>query len=288
MNIFALSAATMIPAILLCWYIYIKDREEKEPFLLLASLFIAGAAVYLPAYYLEGVIASLVDGAFSSHMTFSLTGVAQFNSESSEICHGLCQSFVSVALVEELIKWLVLFLITHKNKNFNSLFDGIVYAVFVSIGFAVVENVRYGIVDGWGTFILRAITNVPAQMTFGVIMGCLYTIWHTYLLCKKREKELKKSGVIFVHKPFSSAPFIILSIVIPFILHGVYNFVQNQSSDLMLIIFYSFVFLLYIICFVVVHFMSAADSEDDKTVSKLIRKKYPETVGMDIDSEIQL
>jgi RsiW-degrading membrane proteinase PrsW (M82 family) len=57
------------------------------------------------------------------------------------------------------------------NKNFNEPFDGIVYAVMVSMGFATLENVIYVLEYGYETAILRMFTAVPAHATFGVLMG---------------------------------------------------------------------------------------------------------------------
>lgn len=284
MRILALSAITFIPAVLLCFYIYVKDRAEKEPLPLLLLLFFAGAVVYMPAYYLEGFLIGMVDTAFSPYIEFSLTGVAQYMSRSAEISHILSISLLAVAFVEELIKWLVLFFITFKNKNFNSLFDGIVYSVFVGVGFAFVENVRYGIVDGWDFFILRTVTNLPAQVTFAVIMGCFYTLWHTYKIAKTSEKKLNENGKIEVKKPFYSAPFIILSFVVPVLIHGIYTFIRDFStSTVAMVIFYTFIILLYVVCFVLIHKLSAADSTDENTVVRLIRKKYPYIADGDIE-----
>ena len=283
MNIFVLSAVTFIPAVLLCFYIYVKDRAEKEPIWLLLLLFFAGAVVYMPAYYCENLLIGVVDKVFAPYIEFSITGLPQYASTAAQAGHILSISLIAIALIEELFKWLVLFLITFKNKNFNSLFDGVVYSVFVAVGFAFVENVRYGVVDGWDFFILRTVTNLPAQVTFGVIMGCFYTFWHTYKLAKKHEKNLMSSGKIEQKKPFKSAPYIVLSFFVPVLLHAVYTFVRDFStSRVAIVLFYVFIVLLYVVCFVIIHKLSAADSTDEKTVIRLIRKKYPDIATSDI------
>ncbi len=285
MNIFILSAVTFIPAVLLCFYVYVKDRAEKEPIWLLLLLFFMGAVVYMPAYYCENLLVCVVDKAFVPYIEFSLTGVAQYVSGTAHAAHMLSINFIAIALVEELFKWLVLFLITFKNKNFNSLFDGVVYSVFVAVGFAFIENIRYGIVDGWDFFILRTVTNLPTQVAFSVVMGCFYTLWHTYKLAKKREKKLIASGVVENKKPFVSAPFIVLSFLAPVLLHGVYTFVRDFSSSLIaVVLFYAFIVLLYVVCFVLIHKLSAADSTDEKTVMRLIRKKYPHVEDFDAET----
>lgn len=58
-----------------------------------------------------------------------------------------------------------------KNNEFNEPFDGIVYAVMVSMGFAALENILYTFQYGFGVGVTRVFTAVPAHATFGIIMG---------------------------------------------------------------------------------------------------------------------
>ena len=58
-----------------------------------------------------------------------------------------------------------------RNNEFNEPFDGIVYAVMVSMGFAALENILYTFQYGYGVGVTRAFTAVPAHATFGIIMG---------------------------------------------------------------------------------------------------------------------
>ncbi len=276
MNSVILSLIALIPAVLLCWYIYEKDRVEKEPALLLLLLFVAGAVVYLPVIHVENGVIRLVDKWFASGMVYSLTGVPEFLSESVFLAHSATVGFVCIALIEESVKWVLLYLISNKNRDFDHLFDGIVYAVFLALGFAAMENIFHAVRDGWSTFVLRSLTTVPGHMTFGVLMGFCYAMWHTYGVACKKEKELALAGEIVVEKPFSSGIWMVTGLICPVLLHGAYSFLESFTSDVMTVIFYVFVILLYVLCFYVVHQMSDADSPDDRVVDRLIRKKYPE------------
>ena len=73
--------------------------------------------------------------------------------------------------VEEGIKYRVLLRRTWRDPNFNYRFDGVVYAVFVSLGFAAVENVMYVLTSGFSTAIARAVFSIPGHAMFGVVMG---------------------------------------------------------------------------------------------------------------------
>lgn len=275
MDAIILSLVALIPAVLLCWYIYSKDRVEKEPVSLLFLLFLVGAIVYLPAIWAENSIIGLVDQAFASRITYSLTGVANFDSEGSFVLHSAACGFLAIALVEETVKWFLLYFITGRNKNFNHLFDGVVYAVFLSLGFAAMENVFYAVRDGWTTFVLRSLTSVPGHMTFGVLMGFCYTMWHAYLVAQKKEQELVLAGEIVCNKPFHSGIWLVVSLLFPIFLHGCYSFLRFFTSDMMLLVFYLFVICLYGGGFWGVRRLATTDSSDDRVADCMIRKKYP-------------
>lgn len=275
MNSIILSLVALIPAVLLCWYIYNKDRVEKEPVFLLLILFVTGAIVYLPVISAENYMIGLLDRAFISQITYSLTGVASFASESSFAAHSAACAFLGIALVEEAVKWLLLYFVTARNKNFDHLFDGVVYAVFLALGFAAMENMFYAVRDGWATFVLRSLTSVPGHMTFGVLMGYCYTMWHTYLVARNKERELASAGAITLEKPFNSGIWLIFSFVLPILLHGCYSFLRFFTSDVMLVVFYVFIIGLYGLCFYGVHQLSDTDSSDDRVADRMIGKKYP-------------
>ena len=76
-----------------------------------------------------------------------------------------------MALVEEFSKYIIVRFYAQKKNEFNEPFDGIVYAVMVSMGFAALENILYTYQYGFGVGVTRAFTAVPAHATFGIIMG---------------------------------------------------------------------------------------------------------------------
>ena len=61
-----------------------------------------------------------------------------------------------------------------RSPYFDYRFDGIVYAVFVSLGFAALENVEY--VTGYGLSVAptRALLAIPGHFGFAVFMGYFY------------------------------------------------------------------------------------------------------------------
>lgn len=152
-------AAALLPAIFLMRYIYQQDKVEKEPASLMIALVAAGAFSVLPAILLESVSSTVVD----------------LISRKGTNLHGVLEAFLVAAVVEEGCKLWFLKRRTWREPNFNYWFDGVVYAVAVSLGFAAVENVMYVLRYGLGTALTRAVLSVPGHLCFSVFMGVRYS-----------------------------------------------------------------------------------------------------------------
>ncbi|NRD21399.1 PrsW family intramembrane metalloprotease [Winogradskyella eckloniae] len=152
MNLLLLAVAPVFSIIL---YIYVQDKHEKEPRGLLISSFLLGAIISILIVF--GLY-------FFTNRFIPITD--QFS-----IWQQFIQAFVVVALSEEFSKYAIVKYFAQPKKAFNEPYDGIIYAVMVSMGFACTENIMYVIDGGYETAILRAFTAVPAHATFGILMG---------------------------------------------------------------------------------------------------------------------
>lgn len=151
MNLLLLAVA---PAMIIIAYIYFKDKFEKEPWKLLLKYFFLGASIsVILTFFLSFII-----------------GLTPLKLDDTSVLDMFIKAFFVVALVEEFSKYVIVRL-AQKNKEFNEPFDGIVYAVMVSMGFATLENILYVFTYGVETGILRAFTAVPAHATFAILMG---------------------------------------------------------------------------------------------------------------------
>ncbi|MBQ8003406.1 MAG: PrsW family intramembrane metalloprotease [Clostridia bacterium] len=264
-NTILLVAAALLPAVILCNYIYKKDRVEKEPMGLLVKLLLAGAFSCFPAAAVEGTIGGIIDGFFG--------GVY-----AEGVLYRLITYFIGVALVEEGFKWWFLVRITKDNKEFNCMFDGMIYAIFVSLGFAALENVLYVIEYGWINAIMRGVLSVPGHMFFAVMMGYYYSRWKIFETAEKIENEALRAGYIIQKRGDSFNPEHekVLSILVPVIFHGTYNYCCSSESWLATIAFYVFVIFMYIYCFAKIKEVSRNDASTEKTAMALVAKKYPE------------
>ena len=192
----------LIPVVGLLMFIYFNDKKDKEPFGLLVALFFAGMGSVVSAFIIETVGDTALEAVLGS----------------SPMLKSFLFAMVIVAPAEELGKFLVLRLITWKNRHFDYSYDAIVYAVFVSLGFAAIENVGFVFTSGFETAFLRMVTAVPGHACFAVFMGYFYS--------KAKYASLSKEpGKCLLHT--------LLAMLIPIILHGLYDAIimSSGSSD---------------------------------------------------------
>lgn len=273
-NTIALICAALLPAIALCIYVFIKDRAEKEPIGLLLLLFALGAAICFPAAVIEGVLISVIDSIF---VPLGVQPGEGFMPQTvMDHLYLLVYNCIGVALVEEGLKFAVLVLVTKKNKHFNSLFDGIIYAVFVSLGFAALENVLYVTQYGWGNAVTRAILSVPGHMFFSVMMGYYYSIWHVI----NKAAVLEQAIFNTIPSPDPSVPAFNskkerwLCLLVPISFHGFYNFCCSAGGIFTMVLL-GFVIFMYIYCFGKIRKVSKADCSDDTMSAEALMRKYP-------------
>ena len=151
-------AAALVPALWLMNYVYKHDTVEKEPSRLLWSLLLAGCLSALCAGVLEAVGERLLD---------------LFVSADSPL-YVILLAFFVVAAAEEGMKLFFLKRRTWNHPAFNYRFDGVVYAAFVSLGFAALENVQYVVNFGLSVALPRALLAIPGHLSFSIFMGIFY------------------------------------------------------------------------------------------------------------------
>lgn len=193
------------PGIAIAFWIYFRDKFEKEPFRLVRNCFLFGILSIIPAIIIE--------------LSFSALGI----NEDKDIFTTAIYAFLVVGLIEELVKYIILRYYAFKKDAFNEPFDGIVYSVMISMGFATIENILYAFSGGLSTILLRTITAVPLHATAAIFMG--YYVG----LAKFREN---RKFLLFAG---------LLSAII---IHGIYDFFLFQHEIPALAIF-SFIALIF-------------------------------------------
>lgn len=145
-----LLALAIAPGLAICVYMISRKSYRPEPLEPLLVAFMLGMLATVPALFLERN-ASLLLGN-------NVAGI-------------IATSFLAIALIEESLKFSVVRLFAFNLKTFDEPMDGILYSVMVSMGFATVENMVYGHLNGYSVVFARMLTTVPAHASFGAIMG---------------------------------------------------------------------------------------------------------------------
>lgn len=143
------------PVLIIILYVFLKDKYEKEPKRLLVYNFLLGAIVSI---IITTILYVIID------IPFPL-------SNKDSVFEQFIKAFFVVGLSEEFSKYIIIRYYSQPHKEYNEPFDGIVYAVMVSMGFAATENVMYVLQGGMEVAIIRAFTAVPAHATFAILMG---------------------------------------------------------------------------------------------------------------------
>jgi len=200
---------TIVPSLLIILF-FVKSDLFPEPNNQIFKIFFYGVLLCIPAFIINTAL-----GTFFANAGFN--GV-------------LLPSLLSAAPVEEILKFIVLYYLVYKMKDFNEPIDGIVYGVTVSLGFATLENIYYVYVlsdyynvSSQSLAMLRSFSTIPAHGIFGATMGYFFM---KYSFIRKQDN-------------------LTLCIIVPILLHASYNFfVSTNFLAALLIIIISWFILL--------------------------------------------
>lgn len=212
----------LAPAIFLMVYVYRLDPLDKEPAGLLWSL------------VWRGVLAGLIAGLLEDVGMQALGLYSGLDPRSAQFT--VASDFLVVGVVEEGCKYWLMARKTWDSSAFNCRFDGVVYAVFTSLGFAGMENIMYGLNYGTGVLLTRAFMAIPAHMGFAVLFGLLYG----------QAKYLSVRG-----HGFRAGLCVIFGYVVSVFLHGLYDSAAMVSSSAGDNLFFLVVVVIYVVNFVV-------------------------------------
>ncbi len=194
LNVLVLATA---PVWALLTFFYVRDKYDREPRGLLVRVFIYGMAVTLVAA-ITGVLAINFLGSI-------------LNPES--LSYLVIENFLIIALVEEGLKYWVVQRQTYNHPAFNEPYDGMIYAVTASLGFAALENILYVAQGGLQVAVLRAVLAVPGHALFAAAMGYYFG----------RAK--------FARTAEREAHHLRMALLVPTILHGVYDLLLSTGQS---------------------------------------------------------
>lgn len=151
--------AAVLPALALLAVVYAFDRHKGHPRHVL-PLFLVGALVVLPAGLCERYLLDLYAATPNPPTGFAAS---------------LLTAFFVAGITEETFKGFAFLRLVYHRPIFTEMYDGVLYAVAIGLGFAAVENILYVTSDGLQTAFVRAFTAVPAHALFGIAMGSYFS-----------------------------------------------------------------------------------------------------------------
>lgn len=192
----------LAPVLFILGVIWLKDKYERESLKTVLKAFLFGVLSVIIALFIYGMWDGIVDNSFwyrnSGTLAMFAWGVVGFS--------------------EEFAKYILVWWFFYRKPFFNEPYDGIVYAVAVSLGFAGLENIMYVFQQPTASLsmqvgIMRMFTAVPAHAMFGVLMG--------YYMGKAK---FQKNSL--------SWDSMLLALLVPIGFHGAYDWFLFTNNEL--------------------------------------------------------
>lgn len=180
-----LLCGALAPSVFLLHFVYVRDKYEREPLRLMLRVYFFSFLTVIPVLVLQVVPLSILE-------------VTATQSLASRVI----VAFVVAGLIEEGMKFLFVRWLAFHRPELNEPYDGILYAVAVSLGFATIENMLYVLgaaqfgVSPLVIIVVRAVLAVPGHALWGVIMGS-YIGRAKFAVATKVRQRLLLSGLLF-------------------------------------------------------------------------------------------
>ena len=252
-------AMAVLPVVLLGFFIYMKDNN-KEPFPLLAKIFLLGVVMAVPVVIIEIIL----DVFFNTDDISNFIVIFIF-------------VFISIGIIEEGAKFIVTKFIGYDDKEFDEIYDIIVYSAFASLGFACIENILYVFNYGLGVAITRALLSVPGHLCFGVLMG--------YFLAMAKINSINNNKTLYYRN-------MILSLLVPTLVHTMYDaliiYAVNLENTIAFFLFIIFDINMVIVCFITVNLVSKMQVGikrkfiSNKAINNNVQVSHPKPVHQNV------
>ncbi len=189
----ALLAVAFVPGFIWLWFYYTKDIHP-EPARPVLQVFFLGMLITIPVIFVElGVDYFVKYSSFTTLLPL------------------LASTFLIVAPIEEIAKYIVVKRTVFFKKVFDEPIDGVIYCVAASLGFATLENILAALSEGGSIIILRAVTATVLHALAGGFVG-----FHMG---------------IAKFKPAQSKKYLFQGLIVAIIFHGIYNFIISADTD---------------------------------------------------------
>jgi len=188
----------LLPSLIWLFY-YLRKDLHPEPKKMILKIFLWGAVITLPVFFIQIGLAKLLDGV-----------------SVGMLARNIIYWFIIIACSEELFKYLVVRIKVISSPNLDEPLDIMLYMVVAALGFAAVENVLY-LVSPVGQMTLNQIIDRTLIIAFIRFIGA--TFLHT--LCSA---VIGYAIAISLYDQKNKLAEAGSGIIIAVALHGLYNF----------------------------------------------------------------
>ena len=208
--------ATILPPILLGIIIW-KSDKFPEPGKFLVASFLLGVSIIFPL----DLFIKISEDHIAPLLGIDLDTITTWNEgaykEDDAVYPAAARTFMSffrAAFLEEGIKFALLLFFCVRLSDLNEPMDAIVYGAAIGLGYAAIENLGYlqsGNFENAWTLSMVKVRYIPLVMHlgFGVLMGWLLSL-----------------NLFEERSPFKRRVMLILSLAVPVVLHGSYNYLR--------------------------------------------------------------
>ena len=206
--------STALPPIILGLIIWKSDRFQEPGKFLFAS-FLLGVAIIFPLDFLiivaQDILAPLLNLDMESYKNW-IDGGYKAEGAVTPVAERAYMNFFRAAFLEEGLKFALLIFFCVRLADLNEPIDAIVYGAAIGLGYAAIENLGYlqspSFENAW-TMEMVKVRYYPLimHMGFGVVMGLFLSL-----------------NLFEERSTFKRRLMLILSLLIPVIYHGVYNY----------------------------------------------------------------
>ncbi|MGI9263407.1 MAG: PrsW family intramembrane metalloprotease, partial [Gammaproteobacteria bacterium] len=187
MTLSVLFGPIVVPVLFWAWYHYHKDRHLPEPVLHLFFAFVLGGLAYW-----------LGKAMYQGLELFDLRYDAFLLADTDRPLL-LLYALFAIGPIEELAKLIPFLLVIRHFSEFDEPLDGIIYASFIALGFAAVENYFYLPLITSGEALARGFAGPVVHIVFASIWG-----FYVGRACLEKKKLLQTialalAGTAFLH-----------------------------------------------------------------------------------------
>lgn len=179
LQIVGFALGIILPTFFWFWFFWRRD-PKPEPIRLLLRTFLYGAFAFLPAALFELSLQTALKG-----MTL----------------------YIFIAVIEEVFKFFAARTVI-KERDFDEFIDGLIYSMTAALGFALMENIFYGVSFGLEVLLVRGLITMSSHVLFTAPWG--------FALGYQRMNNKNKYAVP-------------LGLGAGIVLHSIFNGIQIQS-----------------------------------------------------------